>query len=39
MRGATGLNSSQINLAITGKQTKIPDYLEEEVDDDFLLQM
>ena len=36
---ATGLSSSQINFAITDKQTKLPDYLEEEMDDDFLLQM
>ena len=39
LEGATGLSSSQINLAITDKQTKLPDYLEEEIDDDFLLQM
>ena len=39
LEGATGLSTSQINLAITGKQTKLPDYLEEEMDDDFLLQM
>ena len=39
LEGATGLSSSQINLAITDKQTKLPDYLEEEMDDDFLLQM
>ena len=39
LKGTTGLSSSQINLAITDKQTRLPDYLEEEVDDDFLLQM
>ena len=39
LEGATGLSSSQIKLAITDKQTKLPDYLEEEMDDDFLLQM
>jgi len=39
LEGATGLSSSQVNLAITDKQTKLPDYLEEEMDDDFLLQM
>ena len=39
LKGTTGLNSSQINLAITDKQTKLPDYLEEEIDDDFLLQI
>ena len=39
LEGATGLSSNQINLAITDKQTKLPDYLEEEMDDDFLLQM
>ena len=39
LEGATGLSSNQINLAITDKQTKLPDYLEEEMDDDFLLQI
>ena len=39
LEGATGLSSSQIDLVITDKQTKLPDYLEEEMDDDFLLQM
>ena len=39
LKGATGLSSSQIDLAITDKQTQLPDYLEEEMDDDFLLQM
>ena len=35
LEGTTDLSSSQINLAITDKQTKLPDYLEEEMDDDF----
>ena len=35
---ATGLSSSQIKLAITDAKTRLPDYLEEEMDDDFLLQ-
>ncbi len=39
LKGATGLSSSQIDLAKTNKQTKLPEYLEEEMDDDFLLQM
>jgi len=39
LKGTTGLSSSQINSAITDKQTRLPDYLEEEMDDDFLLQM
>ena len=39
LEGATGLSSNQIILAITDKQTKLPDYLEEEMDEDFLLQM
>ena len=39
LKGTTGLSSSQIKLAITDKQTRLPDYLEEEVDDDFLLQI
>jgi len=38
-RGTTGFSSSQINLAITDKETKLPGYLEEEMGDDFLLQM
>ena len=38
LNGATGLSSSQIDLAITDKQTKLPEYLEEETDEDFLLQ-
>ena len=39
LSGTTGLSSSQLGLAITNKHTKLPDYLEEEVDDDFLMQM
>ena len=35
---ATGLSFSQIKLAITDDKTRLPDYLEEEMDDDFLLQ-
>ena len=39
LEGATGLSSSQISLAITDKLTKLPDYLEDEMDEDFLLQL
>ena len=39
LSGTTGLSSSQLELAITDKHTSLPDYLEEEVDDDFLMQM
>ena len=39
LEGATGLSSSQIILAITDKLTKLPDYLEDEMDEDFLLQL
>ena len=35
---ATGLSTSQLSQAITDKETQLPDYLEEEMDDDFLLQ-
>jgi uncharacterized protein YjbI with pentapeptide repeats len=35
---ATGLSTTQIDQAVTDKQTRLPDYLEEEMDDDFLLQ-
>jgi uncharacterized protein YjbI with pentapeptide repeats len=35
---ATGLSTTQLSQAITDKQTQLPDYLEEEIDDDFLLQ-
>ena len=34
---ATGLSTTQINQAVTDKATQLPDYLEEEMDDDFLL--
>ena len=37
--GATGLSSSQISTSKTDSKTQLPDYLEEEMDDDFLLQM
>ena len=36
---ATGLSSGQIETALTDAKTQLPDYLEEEMDDDFLLQM
>ena len=39
LKGTTGISSSQIDLAIIDKETRLPDYLEEEIDDDFLLQM
>ena len=39
LKGTTGISFSQINSAITDEQTKLPDYLGEEMDDDFLLQM
>jgi len=39
LRNATGLDSSQIKSAITDINTRLPDYLEEERDDEFLLQM
>jgi uncharacterized protein YjbI with pentapeptide repeats len=35
---ATGLSTAQLSQALTDKQTHLPDYLEEEMDDDFLLQ-
>ncbi|QPJ65515.1 MAG: pentapeptide repeat-containing protein [Candidatus Nitrohelix vancouverensis] len=35
---ATGLTSSQITQAFSNKDTRLPEYLEEEMDDDFLLQ-
>ncbi len=38
LTSATGLTAAQISLALTDKLTRLPDYLEEEVDDDFLLQ-
>lgn len=39
LSAATGLDSSQIKLALTDDRTRLPDYLDEELDDDFLLQM
>lgn len=39
LRGATGLTVGQIESAITDKTTKLPDYLDEELEDGFLLQM
>ena len=39
LKGTTGISSGQIDLAIIDKETRFPDYLEEEMDDDFLLQM
>jgi uncharacterized protein YjbI with pentapeptide repeats len=38
LKDATGLSKSQIELCQTDSQTELPDYLEEELDDDFLLQ-
>ncbi|MBT5469573.1 MAG: pentapeptide repeat-containing protein [Nitrospina sp.] len=38
LKGATGLTTSQIDLSQTDSRTQLPDYLEEELDDDFLLQ-
>ena len=35
---ATGLSAAQISQTITNPQTQLPSYLEEEIDDDFLLQ-
>jgi uncharacterized protein YjbI with pentapeptide repeats len=35
---ATGLSTSQLSQVLTDKKTQLPDYLEEEMDDDFLLQ-
>jgi len=39
LTGATGLTIGQIESAITDKSTKLPDYLDEEMEDGFLLQM
>ena len=39
LTGATGLTLGQIETAITDKATKLPDYLDEEMEDGFLLQM
>jgi uncharacterized protein YjbI with pentapeptide repeats len=38
LKDATGLSTSQIELCKTDSKTELPDYLEEELDDDFLLQ-
>ena len=38
LKDATGLTTSQVNLCQTDSKTQLPDYLEEELDDDFLLQ-
>jgi uncharacterized protein YjbI with pentapeptide repeats len=38
LSSATGLSTTQLNQATTDKQTQLPDYLEEEMDDEFLLQ-
>ena len=38
LSGATGLSFGQIELAIKDDKTRLPDYLTEEMDDDFLLQ-
>ncbi len=39
LKNATGLTSAQISVSIKDSNTQLPDYLEEEMDDDFLLQM
>jgi uncharacterized protein YjbI with pentapeptide repeats len=39
LTGATGLTAGQIESAITDKTTQLPDYLDEEMEDGFLLQM
>ncbi len=36
---ASGLMENQIRDCLVNKETKLPDYLDEETDDDFLLQM
>jgi uncharacterized protein YjbI with pentapeptide repeats len=38
LKDATGLTTDQVNLCQTDSHTELPDYLEEELDDDFLLQ-
>ena len=38
LKDATGLTKNQINLCKVDSHTELPDYLEEELDDDFLLQ-
>ena len=35
---APALSTTQLGQALTDKKTRFPDYLEEEMDDDFLLQ-
>ena len=39
LTGATGLTTGQIESAITDKATQLPDYLDEEMEDGFLLQL
>lgn len=39
LTGATGLTLGQIESATIDKTTKLPDYLDEEMEDGFLLQM
>jgi len=38
LMNATGLTTNQVNLCQIDSHTQLPDYLEEELDDDFLLQ-
>jgi uncharacterized protein YjbI with pentapeptide repeats len=38
LKDATGLTTDQVNLCLIDSHTLLPDYLEEELDDDFLLQ-
>ena len=38
LSSATGLNSGQINMAVTDNLTKLPEYFDEEDDDEFLTQ-
>jgi uncharacterized protein YjbI with pentapeptide repeats len=38
LNNATGLTTNQVNLCQADSHTELPDYLEEELDDDFLLQ-
>ena len=38
LSNVTGLSSAQIKLAIINKETQLPEYLSEEIEDDFLLQ-
>ena len=39
LKEATGLSTNQLDMSQTDSSTQLPDYLEEELDDDFLLQM